>query len=230
MIIPSIDIEGGRAVKRVLGKRGEYVFVGDPLVLAERFKKAPLVHVVDLDGAEAGLPVNVAAVEKVAEVLGGRCQLGGGLRSEEAVGWALSLCQVAVVGTLPFRQPDVFRDIAGKYRSRLAASLDIKGGRVVVEGWREAAASVEEAVAALSRFGRLAAVIVTAVDVEGTGAGFRLGINTAPLREVADRLYYAGGVKSCGDVEAALQAGFDGVIVGYALYRGDLRGCLDFSL
>jgi phosphoribosylformimino-5-aminoimidazole carboxamide ribotide isomerase len=145
MIIPSIDIEGGRAVKRVLGKRGEYVYVGDPLALAERFKKAPFVHVVDLDGAEAGTPVNVSVVEKVAEILGGRCQLGGGLRSEEAVKWALSICQVAVVGTMPFKQPELFRVVAAKYGSRLAASLDIRRGRVAVEGWREASAPVEEA-------------------------------------------------------------------------------------
>ena len=228
MIIPSIDVEGGRAVKRVMGRRGHYVFVGDPIALAERFKKAPLVHVVDLDGAEAGRPVNVAVVEKVAEVLGGRCQLGGGIRSEEALRWALSMCRVAVVGTLPFRRPDLFRTVAERYGPRLAVSLDVRGDKVAVEGWREEAVHVEEAVEMLRRFGRLAAVIVTAVDVEGTGGGFRLGFDVAPLREVAERLYYAGGVKSCGDVEAALQAGFDGVIVGYALYKGDLKGCADF--
>jgi phosphoribosylformimino-5-aminoimidazole carboxamide ribotide isomerase len=228
MIIPSIDIEGGRAVKRVLGRRGEYVYVGDPLALAERFKKAPFVHVVDLDGAEAGRPVNVSVVEKVAEILGGRCQLGGGLRSEEAVKWALSICQVAVVGTMPFKQPELFRVVAAKYGSRLAASLDIRRGRVAVEGWREALAPVEEALEVLRQAGRLAALIVTAVDVEGTGAGFRPAVDTAPLREVAERVYYAGGVRTCDDVEAALRAGFDGVIVGYALYRGDLKKCVDF--
>ncbi|NAZ34586.1 MAG: 1-(5-phosphoribosyl)-5-((5-phosphoribosylamino)methylideneamino)imidazole-4-carboxamide isomerase [Pyrobaculum sp.] len=227
MIIPSIDIEGGRAVKRVMGRRGQYVFVGDPLALAERFKKAPLVHVVDLDGAEAGRPVNVAVVENVVEVLGGRCQLGGGIRSEEALRWALSICRVAVVGTMPFKQPELFQMLAAKYGDRLAASLDVRQGRVAVEGWREAAASVEEALNILRRFGKLAAVIVTAVDVEGTGVGF-VGFDVAPLRDVAERIYYAGGIKSCHDVQTALNAGFDGVIVGYALYRGDLRNCADF--
>lgn len=227
MIIPSIDIEGGRAVKRVMGRRGHYVFVGDPIALAERFKKAPLVHVVDLDGAEAGRLVNVAVVEKVAEVLGGRCQLGGGIRSEEALRWALSICQVAVVGTMPFKQPELFQMLAAKYGDRLAASLDVRQGRVAVEGWREAAASVEEALNILRRFGKLAAVIVTAVDVEGTGVGF-VGFDVAPLRDVAERIYYAGGIKSCRDVQTALNTGFDGVIVGYALYRGDLRNCADF--
>jgi Phosphoribosylformimino-5-aminoimidazole carboxamide ribonucleotide (ProFAR) isomerase len=227
MIIPSIDIEGGRAVKRVMGRRGHYVFVGDPIALAERFKKAPLVHVVDLDGAEAGRPVNVAVVEKAAEVLGGRCQLGGGIRSEEALKWALSICRVAVVGTMPFKQPELFQMLAAKYGDRLAASLDVRQGRVAVEGWREAAASVKEALNILRRFGKLAAVIVTAVDVEGTGAGF-VSFDVAPLSDVAERIYYAGGIKNCRDVQTALNAGFDGVIVGYALYRGDLRNCANF--
>ncbi len=228
MIIPSIDIEGGRAVKRVLGKRGEYIFVGDPLALAERFRKAPLVHVVDLDGAEAGRPVNVSMVEKVAGVLGGRCQLGGGIRSEEALRWALSVCQTAVVGTMPFKQPELFRELAAKYRHRLAVSLDVRQGRVAVEGWRKTAVAVEEALEALRSFGRLAALVVTAVDVEGTGAGFKLSFDVTQLRDAAERIYYAGGIRDCNDVQAALRAGFDGVIVGYALYRGDLRECADF--
>lgn len=228
MIIPSIDIEGGRAVKRVQGRRGEYVFVGNPLALAERFKRAPLVHVVDLDGAEAGRPVNVSMIEKVAEILGGRCQLGGGIRSEEALKWALSACQTAVVGTMPFKQPELFRILMANYGDRLAASLDVRQGQVAVEGWREAAASVEEALEALRGFGRLAALIVTAVDVEGTGAGFRLSFDAASLRDVAEKIYYAGGIRNCHDVQLALRAGFDGVIVGYALYRGDLKECADF--
>ncbi|ACB39113.1 1-(5-phosphoribosyl)-5-[(5-phosphoribosylamino)methylideneamino] imidazole-4-carboxamide isomerase [Pyrobaculum neutrophilum] len=228
MIIPSIDIEGGRAVKRVQGRRGEYIFVGDPLELARRFSRADLVHVVDLDGAEAGRPVNTSIVEKVARELGGRCQLGGGLRSAEAVEWALSLCRYAVVGSMPFKNPSLFASVAARYRSRLVVSLDVRGGFVVTDGWTKAAATPEEAAAAIKPHGPLAALVITSVDVEGTGAGFRLPVDLAKLRDVAARLYYAGGVNSCVDVEKALKAGFDGVIVGYALYRGDLKNCAGF--
>jgi len=226
MIIPSIDIEGGRAVKRVQGRRGEYVFVGDPLELASRFSKAPLVHVVDLDGAEAGRPVNVRTIEAVAKALGGRCQVGGGLRDEASIGWALGICKYAVVGTLPFKNPALFQRVAALYRSRLVASLDYRRDVVLVDGWRSEGAPLGQAVEHLRRLGPFGGLVVTAVEVEGTGAGVALEVAASALREVAERLYYAGGVKNCRDVEKVLKAGFDGVIVGYALYRGDLKECL----
>mgnify|MGYP001770655381 CR=1 FL=1 len=228
MIIPSIDIEGGRAVKRVKGQRGVYVFTGDPVELAQKFRRALLVHVVDLDGAEAGRPVNTGVISEVARILEGRCQLGGGLRSAEAVEAALSLCRYAVVGSLPFKNWPLFAQIAERHGERLAVSLDYKGGRVLVGGWREEAPSLDAAVELLSRAGPYAAVIVTAVEVEGTGGGVKAEIDVAALRTLAPRIYYAGGVKNCHDVEQALRLGFDGVIVGYALYAGDLSQCIDW--
>ncbi|MEZ0318475.1 MAG: HisA/HisF-related TIM barrel protein [Pyrobaculum sp.] len=228
MIIPSIDIEGGRAVKRVQGRRGEYVFVGDPLELAKRFSKAPLVHVVDLDGAEAGMPVNKEAAAAVAAELGGRCQLGGGLRSVKWIEWALTHCAYAVVGSLPFKSPAVFKQAVEKYRERLVVSVDYKGGVVVVDGWRSGAVRVEEAVRLLKEAAPLGGLVVTSVDVEGTGAGAFVKVSVSALREVARRVLYAGGVRDCRHVEDVLKAGFDGVIVGYALYKGDLRDCADW--
>ncbi|MEM1837570.1 MAG: HisA/HisF-related TIM barrel protein [Pyrobaculum sp.] len=225
MIIPSIDIEGGRAVKRILGERGRYIYTGDPLELAKKFRKAPLVHVVDLDGAEAGRPVNIGVVQSVAALLEGRCQLGGGLRSVEWIEWALSICKYAVVGSLPFKSPGVFKEAVERFGKRLVVSLDVKGGRAVVSGWREASATVTDAVEILKRHAPYAALVVTVVEVEGTGGGVA-EVDTKPLRDLADRLYYAGGVKDCRDVEKALALGFDGVIVGYALYKGDLSQCV----
>jgi phosphoribosylformimino-5-aminoimidazole carboxamide ribotide isomerase len=228
-VIPSIDIEGGRAVKRVRGRRGEYVFVGNPLELARRFRRAGLVHVVDLDGAEAGRPVNVAVVEAISRALERRCQLGGGLRSEESIQWALANCNVAVLGSLPFREPRLFAEAAGRYRDSLAVSLDVRRDVVMVDGWKRAALPLSEALARLSGHGVFAALIVTSIDVEGTGAGFRApAVSVNRMRELARRLYYAGGVRTCRDVEEALRAGFDGVIVGYSLYRGDLSECASF--
>ncbi|MEM1598145.1 MAG: 1-(5-phosphoribosyl)-5-[(5-phosphoribosylamino)methylideneamino] imidazole-4-carboxamide isomerase [Pyrobaculum sp.] len=228
MIIPSIDIEGGKAVKRVQGRRGEYVFVGNPLDLAKRFSKAPLVHVVDLDGAEAGAPVNIDVVSAVAAELGGRCQLGGGLRSVEWIRWALSRCAYAVVGSLPFKNPEVFKQTVELYRERLVASIDYRGGVVVVDGWRSGVVGVEEAVRLLKEAAPLGGVVVTSVDVEGTGTGAFVKVPVTSLREVAKIVLYAGGIRDCKHVEEVLKAGFDGVIVGYALYKGNLRGCAEW--
>lgn len=220
MVIPSIDLEGGRAVKRIRGVRGRYVFVGDPLELAERFKEAPLVHIVDLDGAEAGRPVNAEVVRAIRARLNGECELGGGLRGLDAIAQALSLCEYAVVGTLPFTNPAEFERARDEFGDRLVVSVDVRSGLVVGSGWAQPLASVEEAVALLSR-ARPAAVIYTAVDVEGTGLGPSLKYAEL-LRRAAKRIFYAGGIANCDHLMAVKAAGFDGAIVGYALYKGDL--------
>lgn len=221
LVIPSIDLEGGRAVKRIRGRRGEYVFVGDPVELARKFSRAPLVHIVDLDGAERGVPVNLSLAAAVADVLEGACQLGGGLRSEEHVKRTLDICEYAVVGTLPFNDPGLFKDLAKSFPGRLVASLDVSEGWVMGHGWRTKLLRLEDALELLTAAGRLAAVVYTSVDVEGTGAG-PLMADVRALRRVAERVYYAGGVSSCDHLELLKRAGFDGVIVGYALYKGDL--------
>nr|KJR73695.1 MAG: 1-(5-phosphoribosyl)-5-[(5-phosphoribosylamino)methylideneamino] imidazole-4-carboxamide isomerase [Thermoproteus sp. AZ2] len=228
MVIPSIDLEGGRAVKRIRGVRGRYIFVGNPLELAERFKEAPLVHIVDLDGAEAGRPVNAEVVKAVKAELNGECELGGGLRSVGAIEQALSLCEYAVVGTLPFTNPAEFERARDKFGDRLVVSIDVKGGLVMGSGWAQPLASIEEAAALLSRV-RPAAVIYTAVDVEGTGLGPSLKYAEL-LRGAARRIYYAGGIADCGHLMAVKAAGFDGAIVGYALYKGNLSCVKDFQV
>jgi len=220
LVIPSIDLEDGRAVKRVRGRRGEYVFVGDPLELARRFSQAPLIHVVDLDGAERGAPANLDVVAAISDAVGGRCQVGGGLRDPASVSRALDLCNYAVLGTLPFTEPRLFDEMAKSFPGRLVVSLDVSEGWVMGGGWTARLLRLEDALRLLE--GRdLAAAIYTSIDVEGTGVG-PLVADVEALRRVAKRIYYAGGVSSCAHLELLKRAGFDGVIVGYALYRGDL--------
>ncbi|MCI4465022.1 MAG: 1-(5-phosphoribosyl)-5-[(5-phosphoribosylamino)methylideneamino] imidazole-4-carboxamide isomerase [Thermoproteus sp.] len=220
LVIPSIDLEGGKAVKRVRGRRGEYVFVGDPLELARRFSRAPLIHVVDLDGAERGTPANLDVVAAISNVVEGTCQLGGGLRDLASVAKALDLCDYAVLGTLPFTAPRIFEEIARSFPGRLVVSLDVLEGWVMGGGWTAKLLRLEDAVRQLEGFD-LAAAIYTSIDVEGTGAG-PLIADVEALRRVARRIYYAGGVSNCAHLASLKRAGFDGVIVGYALYRGDL--------
>ncbi len=220
LVIPSIDLENGRAVKRVRGRRGEYVFVGDPLELARRFSQAPLVHIVDLDGAERGAPANLDVVAAISEELEGACQLGGGLRSYDHVSRALELCDYAVVGTLPFREPRSFEELARQFPGKLVVSLDVLDGWVMGDGWRTKIMRLKEALELLERF-NLAAVIYTSIDVEGTGAG-PLAVDAGLFKRVVSRAYYAGGISGCNHLEIIKRAGFDGAIVGYALYRGDL--------
>lgn len=220
LVIPSIDLEGGRAVKRIRGIRGQYLFVGDPLELARRFSAAPLVHIVDLDGAEAGRPMHVELARRLRAELKS-CQLGGGLRSLEAIEAALSACDYAVVGTLPFVDRALFLDAAEKFGDRLVVSLDVKGNYVMGAGWRVPLMELDAAARLLAEL-RPAGAVYTAIDVEGTGMGVVLPKHVGLLREAARRLYYAGGVANCGHLRTLMEAGFDGAVVGYALYRADL--------
>ncbi|MEL9991723.1 MAG: 1-(5-phosphoribosyl)-5-[(5-phosphoribosylamino)methylideneamino] imidazole-4-carboxamide isomerase [Thermoproteus sp.] len=226
LVIPSIDLEGGRAVKRIRGERGKYVFVGDPLELARRFSKAPLVHIVDLDGAETGTLANIDTAYSISKELEGRCQLGGGLRSLESIGRALEVCDYAVVSTLPFTDWALFKEALRLYGS-LVVSLDVLNGYVMGGGWTKRLLKFDEAVERLRGLD-LPAVIYTSINVEGTGAG-PLFESVKALRDVADRVYYAGGVSNCSHLDVLKDAGFDGVVVGYALYRGDLSCVKDFE-
>ncbi|MEZ0249308.1 MAG: 1-(5-phosphoribosyl)-5-[(5-phosphoribosylamino)methylideneamino] imidazole-4-carboxamide isomerase [Thermoproteus sp.] len=226
LIIPSIDLEGGKAVKRVRGERGKYVFMGDPLELARRFSKAPLVHIVDLDGAETGALINIDIALSISKELEGLCQLGGGLRSLESIGRALDACDYAVVSTLPFTNWGLFREALRLYGS-LVVSLDVLDGYVMGSGWTKRLLKFEEAVERLRGLD-LPAVVYTSIDVEGTGEGPLLA-SVKALRDVADKVYYAGGVSNCSHLDVLKGAGFDGVVVGYALYRGDLSCVKDFE-
>lgn len=228
LIIPSIDLEGGKAVKRVKGERGKYVFVGDPVELAKRFSKAPLVHIVDLDGAETGAPANLNVVSLISQIVEGSCEIGGGLRSRDSVKKALSVCDYAVVSTLPFTDRRLFSELAEEFAGRLVVSVDVLNGFVMGDGWRRPLVELKRAVEELSSYD-LAAMIYTAIEVEGTGLG-PLTASAELLKSVAKRVYYAGGISNCGHLEAVKRAGFDGAIIGYALHRGALDCLGDLSV
>lgn len=221
-LIPSIDISGGFAVKRVRGVRGSELVklsIDDALNLVKDY---PLVHVVDLDGAEAGEPINLDAVKKIGQFLGGRCEVGGGLRSIKAIGLALDYCTRAVLGTVAFENTRLLEEAIRVFgQDKVAVSVDVSGGWVVTRGWGFRAMRLEEALGKLPKVG---VVIYTNVDVEGTGKGPLVDRNVLTmLRRYGDEVYYAGGVSGCDDVERLWGMGFDGVIVGYAIYVRRVR-------
>ncbi len=224
MIVPSIDISGGRAVKRVRGIGGTERHVVDPLHVAARLK-GKYVHIVDLDGASSGMPVNLATIRKVAGQLDGQCQVGGGVRSLEHASELLRSCLRIVLGTLVFTAPDRAREIIEAVGpEKVLVSLDVLGDEVMVSGWKMAVGRIGDVTAALPRTW---GIIYTDISVEGTmeGPNPRPEV-TSKLRNVTSRLFYAGGVRDCRDVDRLLGMGFDGVIVGMALYEGAIAECL----
>jgi phosphoribosylformimino-5-aminoimidazole carboxamide ribotide isomerase len=227
ILYPAIDIRGGRAVRLTRGEyQHETLYHADPLEAAQRWVRAGarFLHVVDLDGAREGRPVNLEHVRRIAEEVEVPIQVGGGLRDSEAVDEALEAgAERAVLGTKALEDPDLVEELAREHGERIAASVDARGGRVSVEGWtRPTAEEPAELVKALGARG-VRRVVYTPVDVDGTMEGPALD----ELRRVAEgaeaEVIYSGGVGTLDDLEALRDLrlpSVTGVIVGRALYEG----------
>jgi phosphoribosylformimino-5-aminoimidazole carboxamide ribotide isomerase len=230
ILFPAIDIRGGAAVRLVQGDyERETRFDADPLDAARRWceQGARALHVVDLDGARDGAPVNIEHVARICEGVEVPVQVGGGLRKAEDVSAVLAAgASRAVLGTAALEDPALLESLANEHGEAIVAGADARSGRIAVEGWeREAHLGVAALIADLARRG-LRRFVYTPVEVDGTLAGPALdGVREAAAAAEAAgaQLLYSGGV---GELEhlralAALAlAALEGVIVGRALYDG----------
>jgi phosphoribosylformimino-5-aminoimidazole carboxamide ribotide isomerase len=227
ILYPAIDIRGGRAVRLIQGDyEREQSYDADPAVAARRWSDAGArwLHVVDLDGARAGEPVNLAHVRRIVAAVGVPVQLGGGLRDSKKVEEAFSSgAERVVLGTAAVRDPEMAGAIASAHGDRVVVSVDARSGRVAAEGWTESSElRTVDVVAALSEQG-VRRFVYTPVEVDGLMEGPDL----ESLGEVAaatdGEVIYSGGVGSLDDLRALASLGVDnlgGVIVGRALYEG----------
>ena len=227
ILYPAIDIRGGKAVRLAQGDYDrETAYDDDPVVAARRWVEggASWLHVVDLDGARAGGPVNLEHVRRIVASVGVPLQLGGGLRDSGKVEEAFSSgVERVVLGTTAVRDPDLAAAIAAAHGDRVVVSVDSRSGRVAAEGWTESSdLDTREVVTALGERG-VRRFVYTPVDVDGLMEGPDLD----SLREVAAatdaRVIYSGGVGSIDDLRALSELGLEnleGVIVGRALYEG----------
>jgi len=226
MIIPAVDILGGRAVQLVGGVPGsEKVSLPDPVETAKSWESrgAKALHLVDLDAA-MGRGDNEAAIKAVLEALSVPVQVGGGVRSTEKAERLLSLGAArVVVGTRAVTDPEWFSDLAGNHPGQCIMALDVKGGRIQLKGWKESsdrtAADLLKATAGLP----LAGVLHTNVDVEGQGRG----IDAREVEEFVSicphDVIASGGVATMRDVELLERAGVRSAVVGLALYQGTIK-------
>ena len=229
-LIPAIDLQGGACVRLRQGRHDEAtVYARDPGAQAARFAAhgVPRLHVVDLDGAKAGLPVNAASVRAIVAAAGKvRVQLGGGLRSLDAVERAFGLgVDRVVLGTAALRDPELVRAAARRFPGRVAVGIDAKQGRVAVEGWT--AESEARAVDLARRFedAGVAALIHTDIARDGMLAGPNLEATLELAEAVSVPVILSGGIASEEDVLRAARCagrGLAGAIVGRALYTGAL--------
>ncbi|HEY1237119.1 MAG TPA: 1-(5-phosphoribosyl)-5-[(5-phosphoribosylamino)methylideneamino]imidazole-4-carboxamide isomerase [Solirubrobacterales bacterium] len=238
ILLPAIDIRDGRAVRLIQGDyEQETAYDDDPVVAARRWVEggARWLHIVDLDGARAGEPVNLEHVRRIVAAVNVPVQLGGGLRDSKKVEEAISSgAERVVLGTAAIRDPEMAEAIAAAHGGRVVVSVDSRLGRVAAEGWtEESELGAVEAIRELTRRG-LQRFVYTPVDVDGLMEGPDLD----SLREIAgatdSEVIYSGGIGSLDDLRAIAALGLDnveGVIVGRALYEqrftvGEARSAL----
>ncbi len=223
-VIPAIDIRGGFCVRLRQGDfEQETIFGDDPAVMAARWESegASRIHLVDLDGARTGQPVNVEAVRRILAQVKVPCQLGGGIRDEATIAaWLESGLERVVVGTQALRDPDWFGRMARAYPGRLMLGLDARDGRVATHGWLEV--SSVAALALAQEFDPLpiAGIIYTDIARDGTLEGPNTKAIAALAEAVRTPVIASGGVGRLEDIERLALLPIAGCIVGRALYEG----------
>jgi phosphoribosylformimino-5-aminoimidazole carboxamide ribotide isomerase len=223
-VIPAIDLRGGRCVRL---RQGDYdretVFGDDPAAMAARWesKGAGRLHLVDLDGAREGRPVNVAAVRAILDRVMIPCQLGGGVRDDAtADAWLTAGVERVIVGTQALKAPDWFGALAGRHPGRVVLGLDAREGKVATDGWLEG--SQAEAGDLAARFDDLplAAVVFTDIARDGELSGPNVEATAALARRLRAPVIASGGVGTLDDLRRLAAHPIAGCIVGRALYEG----------
>ena len=223
ILLPAIDLRGGRCVRLVQGDFDqETVYDENPLDVAKRFEDdgAEWLHVVDLDAALQGVPGNREIIERVILSVSIPVQTSGGIRSLDAIRWAVdSGAGRVVLGTQALLEPD-FVDIAvAEFDETVAVGLDVKGNRLQARGWTEDAGNLWETMSKLDSFG-VARYVVTDVARDGMLQGPNLSLLDAVKEKTAAKIVASGGVSSLEDLRNLSLLGVESCIVGKALYAG----------
>jgi phosphoribosylformimino-5-aminoimidazole carboxamide ribotide isomerase len=224
LIYPAIDLRGGRCVRL---RQGDYsqetVFGDDPAAVAERWAGAgaSYLHVVDLDGAREGRPVNGDSVRAIVSAAGVPCQLGGGIRTEahlvEALAWGVAR---VILGTRALQDPGWCEAMCRRYPEKIVLGIDAKNGRVATEGWLNVSELTALDLAKRCAAWPLAALVYTDIGRDGMLAGPNVEATAAVAAAVPAPVIASGGVTKLDDVTALARRGIAGCIIGRALYEG----------
>jgi len=236
ILYPAIDLKDGEAVRLQQGDIARATtFHRDPAEQARRFAAQGFeyLHVVDLDGAFAGEPMNAAAVENIRAAVKLPLQLGGGIRDHATIeGWLSKGVTRVIIGTAAVRDPALVKAAAKRFPGRIAVSLDARDGKVAVEGWAKTAELSALDLARRFEDAGVAALIYTDVMRDGMLRGLNLDASIALADAVAIPVIASGGLASLDDVRALLAPcarKLAGAVVGRALYDGrlDAEAALD---
>ena len=227
IFFPAIDLKEGRCVRLRQGDMDTAtVFNEDPSAQARAFEKAGCrwLHVVDLDGALAGRPVNGVVVNSILDMIDIPVQLGGGIRAlATAANWLDRGVRRVILGTAALRDPDLVRSACEAYPGRIAVAIDARGGRVAVQGWSEQSDVPVLDLARRFEDAGVAAIIFTDIGRDGLLAGPNTEATIALARAVSIPVILSGGISSLADLAAIKASGEDilaGVVCGRAIYDG----------
>jgi phosphoribosylformimino-5-aminoimidazole carboxamide ribotide isomerase len=237
ILFPAIDLKNGEAVRLQQGDMTRAtVFSRDPAAQARAFAEQGFtyLHLIDLDGAFAGKPVNAAAVERIIAAVKIPVQLGGGIRDRATIdAWLDKGIARVIVGTAAVREPALVKAAAGAYPGRVAVGLDARDGKIAVEGWSKTSTLSALDVARRFEDAGVAAIVYTDVNRDGMLQGLNLDATIALAEQISLPVIASGGLASLADVRALLEPRaqkLEGAIAGRALYDGRLDPAAALSL
>ena len=229
ILFPAIDLKNGEAVRLEQGDMARATtFHREPAEQARAFASQGFeyLHIVDLDGAFAGRPINAAAVESILAAVKIPVQLGGGIRDLATVeGWLARNVARVIIGTAAVRDPALVKDAAKKFPGRIAVGLDARDGKVAVAGWAETSELSTTEIAGRFEDAGVAAIVYTDIARDGMLKGLNLDATIALANAVSIPVIASGGLASLDDIRALLAPRakkLAGAITGRALYDGRL--------
>ena len=227
ILFPAIDLKDGACVRLIKGDMNQAtVFNTDPADQARTFQAQGFeyLHLVDLNGAFAGRPVNGPAVDAILQSANLPVQLGGGIRDLPTISmWLDKGIRRVIIGTAAIRDPDLVREACRKFPGRIAVGLDARGGKVAAEGWAETTDLSVLDMARRFEDAGVAAIIYTDIDRDGVLEGLNIEATVALAKAISIPVIASGGLASIVDLEKLLAAncpGIEGAISGRALYDG----------
>ncbi len=229
ILFPAIDLKDGACVRLVRGEMSQSTtFNDDPAAQACDFADAGFewIHIVDLNGAFAGKPVNAEAVAAIAAAVDLPVQLGGGIRSMETIArWLEAGVQRVILGTAALKDPDLVRRACDQYPGRIVVGIDAREGRVAVEGWAETSEMKVLDLAMRFENDGVAAIVYTDIDRDGAMQGVNVDATVDLAFALTTPVIASGGVRGISDLADLKEnesAGIEGVISGRAIYDGRL--------
>jgi phosphoribosylformimino-5-aminoimidazole carboxamide ribotide isomerase len=227
ILFPAIDLKEGRCVRLVLGDMDQAtVFNDEPAAQAASFERQGFewLHIVDLDGAFAGVPMNAAAVDAILAEVKIPVQLGGGIRDMRTLeAWLAKGVARVIIGTAAVRDPDFVREAARRHPGQVAVGIDAKDGRVAIEGWAQTSSMTAEELGRRFEDAGVASIIYTDIARDGILQGLNIPMTLALANAVSIPVIASGGLASIADIERLLApdcARLAGAITGRALYDG----------